>query len=377
MVEPKFSDRYENAEVALAILQPLDVNRLPKVRISQENLNFYSDKWGEKVIKTITVSNPIPETILSGRWEVAPHVSDPPHTPSDHSWISFLPHKFEGNNIECKITVDTSKLVENEIYKREIILHNNSELETHKINIQVETGSVPKLIPNFMFFFGQFVLMFPCIFGSFILLKLNPLFILLSVIPIAISGLLNKMSTTAKILILGLVSLIITLSIWVALRSNFLMSDDFYRSLGKNFFHFFTLYSLQALIQLSWITILAIVAYVLNVLEPDKHQFRPKKTTGIITENNFNKLSSVSSDDKKGIMCFSIIGFYFSLGTIFFIFHKVISVLHCLTLGEISVLVGGAIATLSIALIPLIYLILKPLKITYKYRKAEPNLIKA
>ncbi|MEM1169823.1 MAG: hypothetical protein AAGJ08_12280 [Cyanobacteria bacterium P01_H01_bin.35] len=75
-------------------------------------------------------------------------------------------------------------------------------------------------------------------------------------------------------------------------------------------------------------------------------------------------------------MCFSRMGFYFSLGTIFFIFHQVISVLHCLTLGEILVLVGGAIASLSITLIPLIYLILKPLKRIYKYRKSEPNLIK-
>ncbi|NEP84010.1 MAG: hypothetical protein F6K39_41355, partial [Okeania sp. SIO3B3] len=313
---------------------------------------------------------------LSGRWEVAPHISDPPHTPYDHSWISFSPQKFEGNNVKCEITVDTSKLVENEIHKREIILHNNSASETQKINIQVETGSVPKLIPNFMFFFGQFVLIIPCIFGSFILLKLNPLFILLSVIPIAISGLLNKMSTTGKILILGLVSLIITLSIWVVLRSNFLMSDDFYSSLGKNFFHFVTLYSLQALIQLSWITIIPIVAYVLNVLARDKYQFRTNEITGIITENNFDKLSSAFSEE-KGLIYFSTIGFYFSLGTIFFIFHKVISVLHCLNLGEILVLVGGAIASLSTTLIPLIYLISKPIKIFSKYRKAEPNLIKS
>ncbi|GGA11183.1 hypothetical protein [Okeania sp. KiyG1] len=185
----------------------------------------------------------------------------------------------------------------------------------------MKTGSVPKLIPNFMFFFGQFVLMFPCIFSSFILLKLNPLFILLSVIPIAISGLLNKISTTAKILILGLVSLIITLSIWVALGSNFLVSNHFDISPAQDFFHFVTLYSLQALIQLSWITIIPIVAYVLNVLARDKYQFRTNEITGIITENNFDKLSSAFSEE-KGLICFSTIGFYFSLGTIFLFFIK-------------------------------------------------------
>ncbi|GGA11152.1 hypothetical protein CYANOKiyG1_24110 [Okeania sp. KiyG1] len=159
MAEPKYTDRYENAEEALAVLRPLDVNRLPKVRISQENLEFSSDKWGEKLIGIIQISNPIPETILSGRWEVAPHVSDPPHTPYDHSWISFSSQKFEGNNVECKITVDTSKLVENEIHKREIFLHNNSASEIETINVEVKTGTVPKLEASsiFIFFFCRFV----------------------------------------------------------------------------------------------------------------------------------------------------------------------------------------------------------------------------
>ncbi|NET43744.1 serine/threonine-protein kinase [Okeania sp. SIO2B3] len=200
ITEPKYTDRYENAEVALAAVRVLDVNRLPKLRISQTNLEFASDKWGEKLAETIIVSNPIPETILFGRWEVAPHVSDPPHTPYDHSWISFTPHKFEGNNVKCKITVDTSKLVENEIYKREIILHNNSELETHKINIQVKTASVPKLEAASIleFFFARFFVAV-AIFCGFSLLQFNPLLIWWAVGSIAISGLdnfVNKKTVT-------------------------------------------------------------------------------------------------------------------------------------------------------------------------------------
>ncbi|MGD1701237.1 hypothetical protein [Dapis sp. BLCC M229] len=85
----------------------------PKLRVSQKNIEFTSDKWGEKLIKTIRVSNPIPETILSGRWEVAPHVSDSPHTPYDHSWISFSPQKFEGNDVECKITSELTDILIN------------------------------------------------------------------------------------------------------------------------------------------------------------------------------------------------------------------------------------------------------------------------
>lgn len=184
----------------------------PKLRVSQKNLEFASDKWGEKLIKTITVSNPIPETILSGRWEVAPHVSDPPHTPYDHSWISFSPQKFEGNDVECKITVDTSKLVENEIYRRDIFLHSNSASEIEIMNIQVETGSLPQLKPNFVFFFVQFVLMIICLFLGYILLPLNILFILLVGGYITVYFLYDDIGKTGKKLItMGLLLIIFIL----------------------------------------------------------------------------------------------------------------------------------------------------------------------
>ncbi|MGD1806948.1 hypothetical protein ACP6PL_16135 [Dapis sp. BLCC M126] len=211
MAEPKYTDRYENAQVALAALQPLDVNRLPKVRISQKNLAFISNRWGEKLTETITVSNPIPETILSGRWEVAPDVNDPPHTPYDQSWISFTPHKFEGNNVECKITVDTSKLVKNEIYRREIFLHSNSTSETQKINIQVETGCVPQLGAEsiFIFFFIRLVVAM-VIFYCFDLLKFNPLFIWWTVICITVCALVNSINNNIfiSIIMFGVLSII-------------------------------------------------------------------------------------------------------------------------------------------------------------------------
>ncbi len=199
ITEPKYTDRYENAKNALAALRVLDVNRLPKLRISQENLEFASNEWGEKLTKVITVSNPIPQTILSGRWEVAPHVSDPPHTPYDHSWISFSSHKFEGNNVECEIIVDTSKLVENEIHKREIFLHNNSASEIETINVEVKTGSVTKLEVGsvLMFFFCRFVVaMF--IFYGFYLLQFNPAVLIVPVIQfiIGISVLYNLNNKT-------------------------------------------------------------------------------------------------------------------------------------------------------------------------------------
>jgi hypothetical protein len=94
--------------------------------------------------QTLEISNPIPRTMLCGRWEVAPHRNDPPHTPYDHSWISFQPHQFESNQVECQITVDPRQLLANKIYHRQIILHANSEPDTYKINIQVKTAPLPR-----------------------------------------------------------------------------------------------------------------------------------------------------------------------------------------------------------------------------------------
>jgi hypothetical protein len=144
MVAPRIQDRYKSAVHALAALRSLDVSGLPKVRIERDRLEFTATELGEKITQTVTVSNPIPNTILSGRWQVAPHPNDPPHTPYDHPWIFFETYKFEGNEVECKITVDSSKLLANRTYHRQIILHANSEPDSHKIAIEVKTARLPQ-----------------------------------------------------------------------------------------------------------------------------------------------------------------------------------------------------------------------------------------
>ncbi|MBW4496508.1 MAG: serine/threonine protein kinase [Oscillatoria princeps RMCB-10] len=144
MVEPKPQQRYPNAAAALLALKPVDVNSLPKVRLSKEILEFTASQFGEKVTQTLAVSNPIPDTVLAGRWEVVPHVSDPPHTPYDHAWISFQPMRFESNQADCKITVDTSRLRAGEFYSRQILLRTNSEPDTHAIDVKVQTAPLPE-----------------------------------------------------------------------------------------------------------------------------------------------------------------------------------------------------------------------------------------
>lgn len=95
---------------------------------------------GQELSKTITVTNTIPDTMLQGEWSVSPHPKDPPHTPDSHSWISFSPRKFESNQVNCLLRVDTSKLKANKNYEREIVLNSNARQEKYYLKVKVKTA---------------------------------------------------------------------------------------------------------------------------------------------------------------------------------------------------------------------------------------------
>jgi serine/threonine protein kinase len=148
MVAPDPGKRFADATIALEALKPLYVVRIPEVKFfkdgkefdpSKDVLEFKATKLGEKLTQTITIVNPIPETFLEGRLQVAPHRNDPAHTPDNHSWISLDKRKFEGNSIHCKITVDTNKLRSNAEGTREVLVFANSSLGSHSISIKVKT----------------------------------------------------------------------------------------------------------------------------------------------------------------------------------------------------------------------------------------------
>ncbi|WP_228056383.1 serine/threonine-protein kinase [Microcoleus sp. LEGE 07076] len=160
MVAPRIQDRYKSAADALTALRSLDVSRLPKVRLERDRLELVATEYGDIIIGVIEISNPIPDTMLAGRWEVAPHPNDPPHTPYDHPWISSEPQKLESNNVACKIVVDTKQLLASQAYERYIILHTNSEPDTYKLKIKVTTAPLP--IPEITTLLSKGSLIFMC-----------------------------------------------------------------------------------------------------------------------------------------------------------------------------------------------------------------------
>ena len=143
MVQPLQKNRFTNAQLALEALKPLDVIRVAGVDFSETVLEFKANRLGEKLTQSITVENPISDTLLAGRWEVAPHPQDPPHTPNDHAWISVTPAQFSGNHTRCQVKVDTSKLMADKQYKRQLILHSNAYPANHTLTVKVQTAALP------------------------------------------------------------------------------------------------------------------------------------------------------------------------------------------------------------------------------------------
>ncbi|NJL42886.1 MAG: serine/threonine protein kinase [Pseudanabaena sp. SU_2_4] len=148
MVAPKRTDRYLNADEALQALRPISVTRSLEVQVNCDRLEFKARHLNEQIVQSVTITGSMPKTIdsatellLEGEWEVAPHPSDPPHTPDAHAWITFTPKVFNGNTVNCAIVVDTSLLMAAATYNRTLLLHTNSEPETLSLPISVRTAS--------------------------------------------------------------------------------------------------------------------------------------------------------------------------------------------------------------------------------------------
>jgi len=143
MVELKPKDRFPDAATARAALHPIYVIRVPEVKLSPSCLELTAKKLGEKLTQMVKISNSTPDTVLESSWQVAPHLSDPPHSPDSHQWIGFDQSHFNSNQAWCKVTVDTRKLMANKVYEREILIKTNSQPELQVLKVKVKTAPVP------------------------------------------------------------------------------------------------------------------------------------------------------------------------------------------------------------------------------------------
>lgn len=140
MVEPRLKERFPNALAALAVV-PTSPLRPPDAQFSQATLAFHAARLGDRLTQAVTLTNPIPETLLEGKWEIAPHPHDPPI--ERYCWITVTPTTFSNNQVECQVTVDTRKLMAGKIYHRKLFLHTNTLAKTYSLNLQIQTAVAP------------------------------------------------------------------------------------------------------------------------------------------------------------------------------------------------------------------------------------------
>ena len=145
MVAPSPKERYPKAAAALKSLKPIDAISIPEVRFSSQILEVKVTKLGEKITQNLTVSNTNLDTILQGNLSVAPASNDPRRPTGSHAWISFDPPSFQSNRCDCKITIDTSKLMADKTYDRQILLHANFSTKPHSLTLRVKTSPLNTL----------------------------------------------------------------------------------------------------------------------------------------------------------------------------------------------------------------------------------------
>ncbi len=414
MVAPRLQDRYQSAAEALAVLKSLDVSRLPKVRSNRDLLELTATGYGETITGLIEISNPIPDTMLAGRWEVAAHPSDPPHTPYDHPWISFEPQKFESNKVECKIIVDTKQLLASQAYERYIILHTNSEPDTYKLKIKLTTAPLP--IPELTTLLSKGSLIFMCCLVLFtflfnmgdnydiafgIIMSLVYGFAVAEITLLAeshgnkktwVGGLLgSQIGLILYLLAFGFVFignfpkssntiLSIAASIWMVIVPIFFslcgaaLGSMMNRAVAITLaiivhFILFAILILGAIIEGegSWVGLFLVLANLCCMIVYTIFQ------NPIDEQTTLRRIISIERNKRD----FLVTGFCASLLLAFRLFLNVVAQREWVEPMEIVAVGGATIACLAVTAIPLLEMsVFKPNRIVAKYRKIEASLIK-
>jgi serine/threonine protein kinase len=159
MVAPNPTKRFPDAATAMEALKPLYVKRTPEVQLSCTELNFVATQIGEKLTQTITITNPVSETILEGDWEVAPHLNDPPHKPKSHPWIFITPRTIHGNKTVCSVTLYTRQLQLGKSGFRNLIFRSNAYTEEIILVIKIKTANPSVRLSKFFIIFDN---LYPC-----------------------------------------------------------------------------------------------------------------------------------------------------------------------------------------------------------------------
>lgn len=150
-------ERFSSAQEALNALLPLELIRIPELHLSRSSFTCEAKRLGEKIIQTIELNNPIPETVLEGSI-----LSYQQKESRRHDWLTiFYPKskRFKGNQTSCTFEIDTSKLTANKVYQREIIFESNARQNNTPFNISIKTAPLPRpILPPYLLLAGIYLI---------------------------------------------------------------------------------------------------------------------------------------------------------------------------------------------------------------------------
>ncbi len=173
MVQPRLNERFANASVALEHI-PDHGLRQPQVKFSRATIDLVAHERGELLTTAITLNNTVPDTTLTGHWQVATHNSDPTLSNQYHSWIQFSPIDFQNNDITTKLQIDTGQLMAGQTYQRTLLLKSNAQQEVHSLTLNVQTAPMPLLVHEGSPYPSLLVLLTTCWVTVWVLSTLAP-----------------------------------------------------------------------------------------------------------------------------------------------------------------------------------------------------------
>lgn len=126
-------ERYFSAKAAYNALKIIEIDYTKEIILRELRLKIQESHLDETITKVLKTKTLIPKKVKIGVWEFIPHPNDPFSKIDSHPWLKINPSKFEINQLQTTLTLDTQNLIRNRVYERKICLHTYEDEEVNYI----------------------------------------------------------------------------------------------------------------------------------------------------------------------------------------------------------------------------------------------------
>jgi hypothetical protein len=142
LTAPDVTARFTDARVALQSLQAIDVSQKIEIRVSPTEVNINCRPDSGQVDTFIRIFSPTKGKLLTGRVRLKSHPSEYLLGKHTKPWISIAGDQFYGNDVICKLLIDTTYLRPNSTYRRELEVWSNAEKASLLIPLTITTKAL-------------------------------------------------------------------------------------------------------------------------------------------------------------------------------------------------------------------------------------------